>query len=121
LWNVRTKKNLWSAPHPGGWIGVQFTDAGGNRSGVRVTGVYPGSPAERAKIQKDDLVLSVDGAEVGGESFDQLTEGPPAGTRLALVLRRGDATVKVEVASEAWPASHRPAIGGAVFTGDGTL
>jgi len=121
LWNVRTKKNLWSAPHPGGWIGLQFTDAGGNKSGVRVTGVYPGSPAERAKIQKDDIVLSVDGTEAGGESFDQLTEVPAVGTRLALVIRRGEATVKADVTSEAWPAAHRPAIGGAVFTGDGTL
>ncbi|HEY3227422.1 MAG TPA: PQQ-binding-like beta-propeller repeat protein, partial [Planctomycetota bacterium] len=121
LWNVRTKKCLWSAPHPGGWLGLQFTDAGGTRGGVRVTGVLPGSPAERAKIQKDDIILSIDGVETGGETFDLLTEGPPAGTRLALALRRGEASVKADVTSDPWPASHRPGIGGAVFTGDGTL
>ncbi len=43
-------------------LGILIEDAGG--SGVRVTGVLPGSPGAKAGLLKDDLIVSVDGAEV---------------------------------------------------------
>jgi serine protease Do len=67
--------------------------------GVLVTDVAPGGPAEKAGVQRDDLVEAVDGRAV--ESLPALSTAlylhPPGGP-VRVLVRRGDATRLLEVA-----------------------
>jgi hypothetical protein len=49
-------------------LGVQIADVGGG-GGVRVKGVVPDSPAAKAGLEKDDVIVAVDGQPVA-EVFD---------------------------------------------------
>ena len=48
-------------------LGIMMEEAEGK--GVKIVGVVPGSPAEKAGLQKDDLLVGIDGVEVK-EPFD---------------------------------------------------
>ena len=55
------------------WLGVDLDDiairtATGRRIAIRVTRVYPNSPAARIGLSPDDLLLRVDGRELHGRS-----------------------------------------------------
>jgi outer membrane protein assembly factor BamB len=121
LWNIRTKKRVWTAPHPGGWTGIVFTEDSNNARGVFVTEVAPDSPAFRAGLVAGDVIRSVDGAPVSEEDFDLATEGRAPGTKLAVDYRRGEKTRRTDLTPVAWPESPRPGIIGAVFTAEGSL
>lgn len=85
-----------------------------------VTGVAEGSPAEKAGIEPDDVILAVDGLDIttdqGGERFREIEPGD----RVELTLRRGDGrrTVTVEagervarrVTPGAMPAQAAPSV-----------
>jgi carboxyl-terminal processing protease len=70
--------------------------------GLRVLNVFDGSPAAKARIHKQDLILSVDGRSIAGLSSDLATSRikGPAGTKVELeVFTPGGAdsrTVRVE-------------------------
>jgi hypothetical protein len=121
LWNIRTKKKIWSAPHPGGWTGIEYTSTANEKTGVRISEVVEGSPAAKAGLEPGDVIGSVDGVAVTDEDFDLATEARPAGTRLSIVYKRGDETKRAEFASGPWPVAHRPGVIGAVYTSEGTL
>jgi predicted metalloprotease with PDZ domain len=80
-----------------GWLGVLLAHTVEMRDGetskeVRIVGVFEDSPAERAGLQKGDVILRVDGAEVGepGEIAENLGSRRP-GQRVNLrVLRDGE-------------------------------
>jgi serine protease Do len=63
-------------------------------TGVLVTAVEPGSPADHAGLRRGDLVLEVDRTEVSStkELQDRLES---AGDRALLLVRRGEATIFV--------------------------
>lgn len=62
-----------------GYIGIMATTC----PPIRVTEVFHGTPAERAHLKKDDIILKVDG-ERGGE-----IRGTP-GTPVTLMIKRGE-------------------------------
>ncbi len=65
----------------------------------QITGVVPGSPAEKAGIKTDDVIVKVDGKDARGLRADQASaeiQGPE-GTRVTLTLRRGADTFDVGV------------------------
>jgi carboxyl-terminal processing protease len=75
------------------------TSVRGERRGLRIESVYPGSPAERAHIKPGDIVVEADGHKLAG-----LTEAAAtaiikgrAGTTVTLRLRRGDRTLTKRV------------------------
>jgi serine protease Do len=72
-------------------------DAG---TGVLVTTVEPGSPADGAGLRRGDLILEVDRKEVKstGELKERLGS---AGDRSLLLVRRGDATIFVPLKRKA--------------------
>lgn len=80
------------------WIGFY---AQGHSGGVVVAGVVPGGPAEKAGIERGDVVLSVDGSTVSNlrELYQRIWRRQP-GESLSLQILR-DASIRVvEVAAE---------------------
>jgi aminopeptidase N len=59
--------------------------------GVRVAGVTPGSPAEKAGVREGDVLLSVDGRDVADlRGFAAILGELKPGQTVAVVLRRGE-------------------------------
>jgi S1-C subfamily serine protease len=83
-------------PRP--WLGVLAQDL---EPGVIITGVTPGGPADRADLQQGDLVLAVAGSPVRGleQFYKKLWAQGPAGTTIALRLRREGDAFDVDVRS----------------------
>lgn len=68
-------------------LGVQRDD-----DGLRVAQVYRGSPAERAGLKRDDVIVAADGKRLKGKpetASTALIKGPP-GTKVTLTVKRGD-------------------------------
>jgi carboxyl-terminal processing protease len=84
----RLQQDNYAGRHPG-MIGIYVNYANGYPV---VGGVLPGSPALRAGLQTDDVILAVAGRPTLGLTQDQasaLIRGP-AGTSVALHVRHGD-------------------------------
>ncbi len=60
--------------------------------GARVMAIYPNTPAARAKLQKDDVILSFDGIDIVDENhLINVVSLSPVGKKVRLmVLRRGE-------------------------------
>jgi S1-C subfamily serine protease len=68
----------------------------GQRRGLRVVEVVPGSPAGRAGIYLGDVLISAGGRQVqSGQGLQRLMLGPAIGTRLPVTLLRRGAFVDV--------------------------
>ncbi len=77
----------------GGFLGVQTQEEDGR--GVRIVRVVPGSPAEAAGLQVDDVLLSVsDGPTRTRKALMDRMRSLSAGDRVTLCLRRGEAPVQ---------------------------
>lgn len=72
----------------GGWLGVTIEPP----QGVQVAEIIKGSPADRAGLERGDIIRSLDGVEITGMGqFIQLVTGKPAGGEVMLqVIRRGE-------------------------------
>lgn len=93
----------------GSWLGVSIADITGERvkelnlkeeTGAEIKAVMPGSPAEQAGLEKEDVILEYQGNRVEGAA--QLTrlvrETPPGRTVTLKVSRAGETrTVRVKV------------------------
>jgi len=115
----------------GSWLGVQIADVDADRArdlgmkeeaGAEVQAVSPGSPAEKAGLEKGDVILEYQGTRVEGVSqLTRLVRETPAGRSANLkVFRDGSTrtfTVKVGERSD----REAPEAGQHVFTyhGDG--
>ncbi|MEH1054687.1 trypsin-like peptidase domain-containing protein [Micromonospora sp. CPCC 206171] len=93
------------------WLGVagvpvplppEVAERTGQRRGLRVVEVVPGSPAGQAGIYLGDVILSAGGRQVrDGQGLQRLMLGPAIGTRLPVtVLRRGALVDVVAVPTE---------------------
>src|SRR6476619_1416047 len=70
----------------------------GRDSGVEVIEVVPGSPADRAGIRPEDLLLTLDGTPLNGvEDLQRLMTGERIDHRVEARLVRGDRELTVEV------------------------
>jgi serine protease Do len=70
----------------------------GSSGGVQVTGVDPGSPAERSGLRRGDLVEAMDGTvPEGAEEFRFRLRDLPIGGSVRLDLRRGQQRLSVTV------------------------
>jgi hypothetical protein len=77
-------------------------------SGLRITGVSPGSPAEQAGVRTGNVLTSVNGSQVSSLT-GLLTALANSGGRLSLGLREGGRATTREIKSFAWapPLSRR--------------
>jgi carboxyl-terminal processing protease len=79
-----------------GVIGIYVSFDGVNPT---VSGLVPGSPAEKAGLRTGDVIVTIDGKDTRGLTADQtsvLIRGP-VGTSVQLGLRRGDQQLTVSV------------------------
>jgi S1-C subfamily serine protease len=66
--------------------------------------VRRGSPAERAGVRPDDVILSVNGKSVSdGTEYDERLRGLDADEAIDLVIRRGRTIVSVRLEPEKTP------------------
>jgi len=89
----------------GSYLGVNLAEIDGTRArelklrettGVEITRVEEGSPAERAGLKPNDVVLEYNGQRVEGmEQFGRLVRETPAGREVKLVISRNGATQTV--------------------------
>jgi S1-C subfamily serine protease len=69
----------------------------GRQRGVEIVEVVPGSPADRAGVRSEDLLLEVDGQPVSGmDDLQRLMDGGAVGRRLTLRLHRNGRTFEAE-------------------------
>jgi tetratricopeptide (TPR) repeat protein/outer membrane protein assembly factor BamB len=125
LRDLKEGKALWTRPHPGAWLGASFREPDGQEPGVRLMDVKKGSPAEKAGLRRDDLLVSLDGEPVRADALSaRLAElAPGAGVEL-LVRRPRDAArkdfeeIRGKVRLAGHPPDLRPAVVGAAWTRD---
>lgn len=79
-----------------GFVGGEFTDP--ERHGIVVTSVQPGGPADVAGLQVNDILVSIDEAQVksASKALDRIAETPP-GTILSLIVIRDNEQVSMQV------------------------
>lgn len=97
------------------WVGIEAADLpprlaarmGWDRTyGALVTHVEPGSPAEKAGIQRGDVVAEMGGSRINNaEDFETRARGYPARTRFPLAVFREGKTFNVEVTPVEFPPS----------------
>lgn len=118
LWDLKANRRLWSCAHPGAWLGALYGEA---PQGVLINLSKQGSPAERAGLKKDDVLLSVNGTAVRSATLGEVISGLAPGASVEVVYRRGAAEQKARATLSPVPAEYRPAIIGASFTREGAL
>jgi len=87
--------STFSQPMDRATAGVVLTTEGKDYATIRVSDVLENSPAAEAGIQKDDIVLSIDGkpaAELRALKIAEMFEKPATYT---LTIRRGEQTLQV--------------------------
>jgi putative serine protease PepD len=104
LWQVANREEPLTFKEGGsgrrdrGIFGVSIAPAGGGKEGVKITRLTTGSGAEKAGLQKGDMVVSVDGVPIKGfQDFVQAIRGRKPGDQLKVTYRRGDQEVETEV------------------------
>ena len=99
-------------PHPEGYLGITFGEGviteRDNEPALyklgAVESVTPGSPAEKAGILRDDVVLSIGGVDARKPIAVGAILKP--GARIPIRLQRGKVTREVTVTVEKWPADY---------------
>ena len=81
-----------------GVTGINLFTFSGKRAPAYIDSVVPDSPAAKAGLQKDDLVLSLDGEIVRSvRHYQELTKELPAGKEIVIILKRGDEIVSAKL------------------------
>ncbi len=75
--------------------GIVFTTEGKDHSTVRISDVLENSPASEAGLQKDDIVLSVDGRPASELKVTKIFELFERSATYKLTIRRGEQTLEV--------------------------
>ena len=94
----RNEQDNFSGRHTG-VIGIYVTFTGDYPA---VSGLVPGSPAQKAGMRTGDLIVSVDGKDAKGLSADQAATRirGDAGTRIQLGVRRGTQDLSFDLERE---------------------
>ena len=93
-----------------GWLGVTVlpVEKLGRKTGVLVSSVFPGSPAQKAGIQPGDIILFIDGAPVNARFFEEIplfhqkVASLPVGKKVTIRLLRGGKERTVTAVTARW-------------------
>src|SRR5262249_18891426 len=77
--------------------GIVLTTEGKDRATVRVSDVLEDSPASEAGLQKDDIVVSVDGKSASELNVTKISEMFERTQTYKLTIRRGEQTMQVSL------------------------
>jgi S1-C subfamily serine protease len=70
----------------------------GRQRGIEIVEIVPGSPAARAGIRSEDLIVEVDGVPVSGmDDLQRLMDGSAIGRRMPVRVFRNGRTLTVDV------------------------
>jgi serine protease Do len=79
-----------------GFLGIGLADVEGDARGAKVRSVEAGSPAEKAGIKQDDLIVRFDGEAVrSAAQLSRLAGETPAGRSVPIEVSRGGALQKL--------------------------
>ena len=89
-----------------GWVGIEYQaeEATGR---VVVQRVVPGSPAEKAGLREDDILIAMDGVEIKKENEKRLAEIRKTwkpGKSVQYTIRRDGEAKKIDIVLGNWPA-----------------
>jgi S1-C subfamily serine protease len=71
------------------WLGVNIVSENDSAGGAHVVRVLPGSPAHRAGLQVNDVVLAVSGTPIHtSDDLVSVVRGEPVGSDVVIVIRR---------------------------------
>jgi predicted metalloprotease with PDZ domain len=85
-----------------GWVGIEM-DKSSEAKGLVITRVVPGSPAEAAGLEADDLLLAVNGVKFADNTEDHCAtceatkDGWTPGSEVQYVVARNGEKMKVDV------------------------
>jgi serine protease Do len=85
---------------PGGFHGIVLVPNVVERTPPYIEEVVPNSPASRAGLKPDDLIVYIDGEQIGSINvFKEIVEHAPPETEFKIEVRRGDKleTVKIKL------------------------
>lgn len=112
------KRNPATRDAPRSWLGVRIqevtqdiADGLGMKvpAGALVAYVIPGSPASRSDLRRGDVILKIDGQDVGrAQSFVQRIARTPPGKAVSLVLYRRGTQQTLTVKLDSHPAAAVP-------------
>lgn len=101
----RTTSAPATRPAERGYHGISLFSLAYRRGLPFVERVELGSPAERAGVRKEDLILSANSMAVpDNRAFDRLTESLAPGDELSLVIKRGNEIVQLSFELEKPPS-----------------
>jgi serine protease Do len=93
---------------PGGYHGIVLVPNVVERTPPYVEDIAKGSPAERAGLKPDDLIVYVDGEQVGNiNHFRDIVDKAAPGTEFKIEVRRGDRLQSFAVKLEKLPAKPK--------------
>jgi serine protease Do len=106
-WDRLAKGERWGARDEGPYLGFEVDP---DADGIKVLRVERGSPAEKAGLKADDVLLRFDSEKVSNfEQLRRLIQRRRPGTEVTLEVRRGDGvvTLKAVIGKRDTESSHR--------------
>jgi C-terminal processing protease CtpA/Prc len=89
-----------------GWIGIEY-DLDKATGTSKILRVIPGSPAEKAGLQVDDVLFALDGVEITEKNYETLAKARKdwkPGRTVTYTIVRGGSKLQVSVVLGEWPA-----------------
>lgn len=94
-WDRLVKGEVWGGPETVAYMGIQIDR---EAKDCRIAEVSPGSPAAKAELKVDDILLTFDGKKVANiNQLGTLLRTKRPGNAVVLQVRRGDETLMVRV------------------------
>ncbi len=89
--------SMFGKPYDRAFSGISLEAHGSDYRTYRVTGVLEDSPASDARLQKDDVIVEIDGRPASGFTLSKLNGLLELAVPYELTLKRGEQLMKVKI------------------------